>query len=190
MEFHAWESLMNRECTGVPSLGRPPHAAQVKDFNKNKSKKSGLQSRCRVCVSQHEQAWRRANEEKAQGRSRAWRKANPEKVRETSRVWARNHPERVRGAYLRRKYGITLEDWVRAFRAQNGCCAICGDKFGDDPKKTHVDHDHKTGEFRKLLCRNCNIGLGMFKSNPEFLRKAIDYLWHHKTGGTHGGDQA
>lgn len=55
-------------------------------------------------------------------------------------------------------------------------CEICG---GADDLKW--DHDHSSSEFRGTLCNRCNLGLGLFKDNPESLRAAIRYLSRHKT---------
>ena len=55
--------------------------------------------------------------------------------------------------------------------AQRGVCAICL-----VPGPEHVDHDHKTGRVRAILCFNCNGGLGQFKDRPELLRRGADYL--------------
>ncbi|MEV4708088.1 endonuclease VII domain-containing protein [Actinoplanes sp. NPDC049316] len=54
---------------------------------------------------------------------------------------------------------------------RGGVCAICG---GDDPQ--HLDHDHRTGEVRGILCFNCNGGLGQFRDDPVLLADAIAYL--------------
>ena len=56
---------------------------------------------------------------------------------------------------------------------QSGHCAICINK---DKRKLAVDHCHKTGKIRGLLCSNCNQGLGMFKDNLDFLGRARNYL--------------
>lgn len=67
--------------------------------------------------------------------------------------------------------------------AQDSCCAICNIHESEAPKKRlHVDHDHTTGKVRALLCGNCNVGLGHFKENINFLEAAIRYLRHHQTG--------
>lgn len=75
-------------------------------------------------------------------------------------------------------FGISLEDYDLKLEEQKGVCAICGGlcKSG---KRLAVDHDHKTGNIRDLLCGNCNGGLGKFQDNPELLIKAADYLRKH-----------
>ena len=66
---------------------------------------------------------------------------------------------------------MTREDFEIMSNLQNNNCAICGEEV-----KLHVDHCHKTGKIRGLLCRNCNTSLGKFKDSPEILQNAITYL--------------
>ncbi|NMO53499.1 recombinase [Actinoplanes sp. TBRC 11911] len=73
--------------------------------------------------------------------------------------------------HLRRRYGIGQAEFDELVAEQGGVCAICG---GPDPQ--HVDHDHRTGWVRGILCFNCNGGLGQFRDSPEFLAGAITYL--------------
>ncbi len=118
--------------------------------------------------------------------ARAYRKANLEKSREYARAYhakrkgepAYNNMKRQAGTWVRRKrkYGITREEYVRALTLQRGRCYICGEFFGE---ALRVDHDHKTGKVRKLLCNNCNTGLGSFKEDPIRLNRAIEYLNEH-----------
>lgn len=75
---------------------------------------------------------------------------------------------------LKSKYGITLEAYDLFFEAQQGRCAICGNKQRN--KRLAVDHDHQTGKVRGLLCVSCNMGLGCFKDHIDYLSKAITYL--------------
>ena len=83
-----------------------------------------------------------------------------------------------------RKYGLTFEDQEGMLREQNYKCAICGQEiflFGSSQKLiAHVDHDHKTGKVRGLLCKECNSGLGKFRDNTEYLFSAISYLKKNK----------
>lgn len=82
---------------------------------------------------------------------------------------------------LRRKFGLTLEQYEAMREAQNDLCAICG-RQETKKHRNHlrcqlaVDHDHKTGSVRGLLCYNCNRGLGHFQDDPQLLSRAVDYL--------------
>jgi hypothetical protein len=73
--------------------------------------------------------------------------------------------------HLRRRYGITGSDFDEMLAAQQGRCAICG-----APGPQHVDHDHRNGWVRGILCFNCNGGLGQFKDDPKLLAGAYTYL--------------
>lgn len=73
--------------------------------------------------------------------------------------------------------------WIKKYGQlqilQDGKCAICGKGPGgmsNTKKRLVVDHNHKTGKIRGLLCGSCNIGLGHFKDNVEILKSAIKYL--------------
>lgn len=80
-----------------------------------------------------------------------------------------------RNSYLKRKYGITEEDYEDLKLSQNGRCAICRNK--PRTRALAVDHDHKTGEIRGLLCSRCNHGLlGHAYDSVEMLKRALDYL--------------
>jgi hypothetical protein len=76
---------------------------------------------------------------------------------------------------LRKLYGISLDDYNRLVKAQDGVCKIC--RKGCQVKGTlSVDHNHDTGEIRGLLCNFCNTGLGKFKDSPALLERAVSYL--------------
>lgn len=81
-----------------------------------------------------------------------------------------------------RKFGITLEEYNALLIKQNGVCAICQCKEkaksvkGDRIKELAVDHSHKTGKIRGLLCMSCNKGLGSFDDDINKLYLAIKYL--------------
>ena len=76
------------------------------------------------------------------------------------------------------KYGLSLEDYGHILKRQGGKCAICGrDEIAPNRKYKYffVDHNHKTGEVRGLLCYWCNTGLGMFGDSSDILQKVIAY---------------
>lgn len=58
---------------------------------------------------------------------------------------------------------------------QAGLCAICTDPMVPG-KKTHVDHCHKTGRIRGLLCHHCNVAIGLMRESTCLLYAAADYI--------------
>jgi hypothetical protein len=83
-------------------------------------------------------------------------------------------------AALKKKYGITKEQHDELLRNQGGVCAIC--KCHQRYQSLAVDHDHKTGHVRGLLCMQCNRGLGRFFDSPLRLRNAADYIEASRRG--------
>lgn len=71
-------------------------------------------------------------------------------------------------------YKTTQEHLDNMLEAQKDKCLICK-KEGN----LVVDHDHKSGKIRGMLCRNCNLGLGSFKDNWMILDKAAQYMIRH-----------
>jgi hypothetical protein len=86
-------------------------------------------------------------------------------------------PEAFRAIQLKRRYGMSLDDFDQMLKAQGGLCALCLTKPAVD-----VDHCHSNGKVRALLCRACNLGLGMFSDKPEMLRKAASYIEANRDG--------
>lgn len=85
----------------------------------------------------------------------------------------------MRERALIRKYGISVAERDAMSLAQNGRCKICDGEPDGRWKKLHVDHCHKTGKVRGLLCSKCNSGIGYFRDNPVTLTAAIAYLKGH-----------
>jgi hypothetical protein len=88
------------------------------------------------------------------------------------------YKDRLRNLKLRQKFGINLTIYNEMLNNQNGLCFICGQN--NNTKQMGVDHNHNTKEVRKLLCSNCNTGLGQLKENYEILLKCIWYLYIHE----------
>lgn len=91
----------------------------------------------------------------------------------------------IRDEGLRKKYGITIEQYDAVVVAQDGVCAICGCSETRQLKNQivdglSVDHDHDTKKNRGLLCSSYNNGLGRFKHDPERLEKATAYMRYHR----------
>jgi len=85
------------------------------------------------------------------------------------------HAKKLR---LLKEHGLTEEDFYSLLAAQKGQCAICQIKTPNDSRgyRWHVDHNHKTGQVRGLLCTNCNRGLGHLQDSIIVLKAAIKYL--------------
>jgi hypothetical protein len=81
-----------------------------------------------------------------------------------------------RNGHLLRRYGITLEQYEELHSKQNGQCAICNRKEEEFHKKLSVDHNHKTGEIRGLLCNHCNHWLVGKHTDGDLMRKIANYL--------------
>lgn len=77
-----------------------------------------------------------------------------------------------RGYHLMKQYGMTVEEYDVMVTRQDGRCAICN----GCPQRLHIDHNHKTGKVRGLLCGNCNMGLGQFEDDTDRLLDALTYL--------------
>lgn len=111
-------------------------------------------------------AWWARNREAEAIKKRAYNAANREAVSDRNR---------------RAKYGVSGEETRAMLDAQSGGCAVCratihlvGAK--SSPGLAHVDHDHEVGHVRGLLCRPCNLAVGLMKDSPSRLRAAAAYL--------------
>lgn len=86
------------------------------------------------------------------------------------------HGKRVKSeGTLRDRYGISAHDWALMYEGQDGHCPGCGQRLAFD-RATHVDHDHATGTVRGLLCRGCNIKVGVLESAPSVIAALRGYL--------------
>lgn len=103
--------------------------------------------------------------------ARQWRKDNPKNVEK--------HLIRMRERAKERRYGITQEQFDKMLVDQNNMCKICGSKFKSS-KDTHIDHCHNQNRVRGLLCNKCNISLGQFEDNVDYMYNAIEYLEKYK----------
>jgi hypothetical protein len=73
--------------------------------------------------------------------------------------------------------GVTQDEYLAMYTSQKGKCGICERRLYSKRYKAFcVDHDHKDGRIRGLLCHNCNRALGMFRDCPKTLAAAISWL--------------
>ncbi len=151
-------------------------------------------ARARWCAKKSPEELRAYNAE----RSRRWRAANPERakaaqdksyqnnkasIKQSVLAWREANPEKVRAMKRKNRYRLeTLDQPEKMLIAQGGVCAICSAPLA--LATLHVDHCHRTGKVRGVLCRRCNLGLGVVETNgAEWLAATLQYATRHE-GGT------
>lgn len=147
-------SLMTQTCHLVLEMKRCTVCKEDKpltEFVKRSDSPSKLRSGCRQCASKSK---------------RKWVVENKEHISDYS------YQRRLRD------YGITQEEHEAMLAKQKGCCKICGVKFGEyrTGQTAVIDHCHRKGHVRGILCMKCNTGIGLFSDKTERIKSAIKYL--------------
>jgi hypothetical protein len=132
-------------------------------------------------VRQSSKNWSQNNKERInqKRRERRQKPENREKEKELALIYYHKNTRRARNAQLKRNFGISVEEYDKLLKKQNDKCAICEAISCKSGNRFAVDHDHKTGLVRGLLCFACNTSLGKFNDSQELLYKAISYLQTH-----------
>lgn len=99
-----------------------------------------------------------------------------EKKNTQAREWARSNKRKAFERSCLTKFGLTLEDYDAMIAAQGGGCACCGRTVNKSGRRLGVDHDHRTGHVRGILCHHCNAGIGHLGDTLDGLRRAVAYL--------------
>lgn len=124
------------------------------------------------------------NKDKILDRNKQWRKNNPEKYKaqQESLAAARKPLDKARRKKdnLKQKYGLSLEQFNLMLEQQDNLCAICGLPETFLNHQLSVDHDHKTGKVRELLCRSCNIAVAYVENSKRPIQEYIEYVNKHK----------
>jgi len=124
-------------------------------YNKNETSDK-LTSWCKSCTLKNNKNWHDKNKER-------------------TRIWNKNYS-------LMKEYGITLDQYEQMLKEQNGVCAICSKKesaFNHVTKRVWdlaVDHEHKTGKIRGLLCRRCNQTIGLLYDDISLIKQMAKYV--------------
>lgn len=143
------------------NLLQPPE-----NFYPDLSRKSGRHSQCRSC----KKAYREENKVRILELHNERLRKNPGKRREYAETFFNKQPGGGKFYRLNRKYGLSFEEFQRLFLDES--CKICH-KTGIPLK---VDHCHKTGKIRGLLCQKCNSAIGMLDDSPGLCWGAAGYL--------------
>lgn len=119
-------------------------------FKRPKNRKPGLQPRCKSCAKEDTQLWKEQQSSK-----------------------------RLKDLYYKRTYGMSLDEFSMLLETQQNKCKLCYRDVtieGLGPDRAVVDHCHKDGHVRGILCNECNRALGYFHDNIQALENAVDYL--------------
>jgi len=111
--------------------------------------------------------------ERGKERQRVYGKTNREKISQRAKAFLKANPDKRREYWKKSKYRISAERFAALKAEQNDACYIC---LRVPDTELCVDHDHRTGKIRKLLCYKCNAAIGLFAEDSAALRRAADYL--------------
>lgn len=174
----------------------------IEDFTREKKGSEKRRSKCRVCTLELDKVWRHSDRgrqskrkahvvylsnprAKVNYKNYQFKYSKSDNGRNADSKWKKNNFTKMRERSLKIKYNMTLDDYDKLFKNQNEVCDICKNPEGSFDRKGKlrllaVDHCHKTGKVRGLLCFGCNASLGKFKDSTEILQNAIDYLKKHE----------
>lgn len=178
----------------------------LSEFGKHANCINGVRPSCKKCTTEKQSQYQKENREKYIEYQRKHYSENKDQYKEyrvanrtQKRAWAnhkyqtdenyrdqrkkevkeyrKRYPHKKRESDIKRQYGLSISQLDEILSSQNNSCAICGFVDNGDKKMfPHIDHCHKTGAVRGLLCTKCNMGIGQFGDNVETLKKAIAYL--------------
>lgn len=142
-------------------------------FGKRASSKDGYQSTCKTCESVQKKAYYQANKQHIQ---KSVKERYTEKREEVLAQKAHYYKATHRPRHLMNVYKLSEDDYNTILVKQNNSCAICGVSADSLNTSLCVDHNHQTNDVRGLLCRDCNVGIGLLQDRPSVIKNAYQYL--------------
>ena len=145
---------------------------QLNEFSLDRGK---IRNNCKKCAYVSTLNWRNKNRDKLAIQRKKYKIKHKEKLTPKDRIRNnRLYHKNYRFKRIEKIYGLNKNQLEALRQKQNNVCAIC---YRVDVKKDLcVDHNHKTGAVRGLLCQRCNTAIGLLGDSPETLQGAIDYL--------------
>lgn len=191
-EFHKDASRPNGHCSRCKECGnKRKHKyvpvkwteAKKKYYQDNKDK-----------FREYKRNWRQANKEKSNESNKKYRDSHKESEALRHKKYRETHQEELKAMEharlvsrqakqrewnLRKKYGVSIDEFNKMIDTQQGKCATCNcvlDLSYGQKSRFAVDHNHETGKVRGVLCNVCNISLGLIRDNVNTLQNMITYL--------------
>ncbi len=148
------------------------------EFSKDPCQKSGLHPYCKLCTSEYGKKFRRIpyNKEQIKQKAKEYHIKNRDTILAKGKIYYEANKTRMRLRTRCHRLGITVEQYKEKFKGHNGNCDICGISEKEFERPLFIDHCHKTGEVRGLLCHQCNMLLGNSSDNLDILVAAYSYL--------------
>lgn len=149
-------------------------------YNKKNKKEYYIKNREEILIKAKKRS--KENKEKKKEYNKKYRLLNREKLIIKDKKKYIVSKEKNKDRLLKKCFGISLTDYMLMFNNQKGLCKICNNTEtakqvnSDAIRMLAVDHCHKTGRIRGLLCSRCNLALGQMNDNIEILLSAIEYL--------------
>jgi hypothetical protein len=153
----------------------------VSEYYRNPRKRDGLFNECKTCCGERQKRTYARNRAAYAGATVTEKKCNvcaelrPAKDFGMNRFRKSGLEPTCRDCRAEQQYGLSTGEYDRMAADQGGTCAIC-DAPPPEGKRLYVDHCHRTGHARGLLCRDCNLGIGKFNDDIDRLRSAVKYL--------------
>lgn len=138
------------------------------DFYKRSSSPDNFAYTCKLCDSKRYMIMKSIKGPELAAKQKEWRQNNKKRIRDTKR---------------KSKYGLSGLEVDRLRAEQNYSCCICKKHESTLRRSLAIDHDHKTGENRGLLCDTCNRAIGLLQDNVYVLEQAVKYLQKYKKIG-------
>lgn len=135
-------------------------------FHICKKRKDGIEYKCKKCKSEYNSNFYTGNI----------------KHIEKTKEYNKRNQRKVRNCDLLRDFGITIDEYEKMLTNQNNKCKICNKEETVKNKKTNklrmlcVDHCHKTGKIRGLLCNRCNSAIGLLYEDSTIINNCLKYL--------------
>lgn len=158
---------------------------EEQQFGKDARTLDGLKCWCIDCdrtyKKEYARKWKAKNSRRHKATRDRYQAAHKAKIAQASARYREMNPYALQSCIIKKYWPDmsgreAVAEYMRMFELQGGRCKLCGIHRNDCKKNLSVDHDHKTGKVRGLLCQKCNIGIGLLNHEILLLEKAITYL--------------
>ena len=151
----------------------------------NSEQRKGRKRKCRPCLAAYKRDYRARNPDKMREYREKPEAMEKRRQYERERNATRRGQKQNADVYYRYRYGLTVAQIDAMIEEQGGVCAIClkpevkTDPRTGQPRRLSVDHDHRTGLPRQMLCQSCNWILAKVDDSPALLERFVAYLDRH-----------